>query len=64
MCTEKEEGILGWFEVPVNERLWFHAVEIGDALRALETPTHCMGGCVTGKGLRSMQDCGRKGGSG
>lgn len=56
----KRSSILGWLEVPVNESLWFHAMEIGHALGALKTPAHGMGGSVIGEGFSTMQHCGRE----
>lgn len=53
-------SILGWLEVPVNESLWFHAMEIGDPLGTLKTPAHGMGGSVTGEGFSTMQHCGQR----
>lgn len=56
----RRNSILGWLEVPVNESLWFHAMEIGHALGALKTPAHGMGGSVIRKGFSTMQHCGRE----
>lgn len=53
-------SILGWLEVPVNESLWFHAMEIGHALGTLKTPAHGMGGSVIGEGFSTMQNCGQE----
>jgi hypothetical protein len=61
--TESEEvgrSILGRFEVPVNESLWFHAMEIGDPLGTLKTPAHGMGGSVTWERFSTMQNCGQR----
>lgn len=56
----RRRSILGWFEVPVNESLWFHAMEIGHALGTLKTPAHGMGGSVIGEGFSTMQHCEQK----
>lgn len=53
-------SILGWLEVPVNESLWFHAMEIGNALGTLKTPAHGMGSSVIGEGFSTMQHCGQE----
>lgn len=53
-------GILGWLEVPVNESLWFHAMEVGHTLGTLKTPAHGMGSSVKGEGLSTMQHCGQE----
>lgn len=53
-------SILGWLEVPVNESLWFHAMEIGDPLGTLKTPAHGMGSSVIGEGFSTMQHCGQR----
>lgn len=55
---EVVQCLLGWLEVPVNESLWFHAVEIRDALSALHTPAHGVGRCVVGEWLGAVQHCG------
>lgn len=57
---EVRRSILGWLEVPVNESLWFHAMEIGHALGTLKTPAHGMGGSVIGEGFSTMQHCGQE----
>ena len=53
-------SILGWLEVPVNESLWFHAMEVGHALGTLKTPAHGMGSSVIGEGFSTMQHCGQE----
>lgn len=67
LCWHSETGecevrrsILGWLEVPVNESLWFHAMEIGHALGTLKTPAHGMGSSVIGEGFSTMQHCGQE----
>lgn len=47
--------ILGRLEVPVNESLWFHAVEIGHTLGTLKTPAHGMGSSIIWEGLSSVK---------
>lgn len=49
--------ILGRFEIPVNESLWFHAVKIRDPLRTLQAPAHGMRCSVVRKGLCTVQHC-------
>lgn len=52
--------ILRRLEVPVNERLWFHAVEVGHTLGTLKTPAHGMGSSVIREGLSSMKHWGQR----
>ncbi len=49
--------ILGRFEIPVNQSLWFHAVEIRDPLRTLQAPAHGVRCSVVRKGLCTVQHC-------
>lgn len=56
----ERNDILRRLEVPVNESLWFHAVEIGHTLGTLKTPAHGMGSCVIREGLSSVKHWGTK----
>lgn len=56
---EKRSNILRRLEIPVNESLWLHAMEVGHTLGTLETPAHGMGSCVRGQRFSSVQHWGQ-----
>lgn len=41
----------------MNERLWFHAVEIGNPLRTLQAPAHGVRCSIMREGLCTVQHC-------
>lgn len=56
---EKCSDILRRLEIPVNESLWLHAMEVGHTLGTLETPAHGVGSCVRGQRFSSVQHWGQ-----
>lgn len=58
MARNKITVLLLWrFEVSVDQSFGLHVVQVGNAVRALQTPAHGVGGRVMRQWVGAVQDC-------